>query len=243
MDKEIKTRTDKDIETRTDKDTETRTDKGDIHEEINDDFDESDIFLMEHVSELVSMLAQTFFQMDGLEMSAEPVHILEDEQIMEFLELIEYNLDAYYRKHVGVNWIVDKEEEIQEPGLVYVSYRKNGGLVGFMSFKLCVNEGHKVLYLYEIHVHPKFQGQRHGCQWILRLHEFCGQMKGEYLEGTSGTELTVFPSNTRAVEWYKRLGYVLTKESPRDKILRDRVIQPDVYLMERIEKEENERKE
>lgn len=200
---------------------------------------EDDHVLMESIADDLCKIAPKVLKVEGSTFHCAPVEDVSTSQLLKFIQLLELNLDGYYKKHVGENWLDDKEEEMQESGLCYAWYTIDKKLVSFISFKLCYFEGIKVLYLYEIHVHPKFQGLQWGSKILSKFHEFPAYLNKRalgHLNDIEGVSLTVFSSNEKALKWYVREGYTFTKGSPRDKNLRGGVVKPDFYLLIRAEK-------
>lgn len=157
-----------------------------------------------------------------------------------FFPLIDKNLGKFYRQVHGANWVQEKEEEMKEPGLMYLWYEnlqketetkpQIQSPVAFMSFMVTVDEGKDVIYLYEIHVDPAYHGSRIGTTLVRSLHRAACELAR--VGRCSGVSLTVFLANTKALEWYRRLGYELTEGSPRDRRLRSgRVVKPEYYIM------------
>lgn len=206
-----------------------------------DSYDENDDELMESVSEAIAKQVELVFPpLDELTLKWAPIHKISDTQLNKFAKLVG-NLDAFYRKYTGKkNWMSDKIIEMQEPGLVYVWYVNQAQeIMGFLSFKLCSCDGGSVLYLYEIHIDPMYQALKYGSRIIDSLQKFVVHLKTDgsvkYFQGLKGVSLTVFPDNVRAFNWYKRLGYDFTEDSPRDRVLRTgKVVQPEFYLLTRF---------
>ncbi|CAM9019670.1 unnamed protein product [Wickerhamomyces anomalus] len=171
-----------------------------------------------------------------------------------YLPLISQNLSHFYIEINGNDWSSAKLQEMQEEGLIYVSYHvrsnateadsENLPIIGFISFVDTLDDEGRVLYLYEIHIHPDHQGEGVGRVLINGFHQLAKQLpkrNGEQIDGYAqergqvlkGTKLTVFSAND-VLNWYFKLGYQLSEDSPRDRKLRNgRVIQPDYYLLYR----------
>ncbi|ODV81735.1 uncharacterized protein CANTADRAFT_45487 [Suhomyces tanzawaensis NRRL Y-17324] len=164
-----------------------------------------------------------------------PVEQLRTVDIALFLGLLRLNLNDFYVAHHGPNWMEDKQEEMLEPGLVYVWYTSAKGLLGFVLFKVCENDDMIVLYLYEIHVNPEVHNQSIGTHLLTSFHALIPilhQCEHPHLQDIEGTGLTVFSDNVRAFEWYIRMGYQYTLDSPRDRKLRSgKIVKPDYYLL------------
>lgn len=171
------------------------------------------------------------------------VQNLDDEKLLQLLQILHLNLNDFYSKYYGANWHEDKIEEMHEAGLIYLWYSdSDDNIVCFMSFMMTINDGMKVIYLYEIHVAPKLQSLKIGTYLINKLHELSkflnSHINTPYKYSAhykhDGVALTVFSDNSKALEWYFKLGYNFTDSSPRDRVLRSgRVIKPDIYLLMR----------
>lgn len=212
-------------------------------------FDEDDEVFMEETSDSVTSVVPEIFPStipivlveEHCKLHYAPIHRLPKDILIKCLLLIESNLKAFYIKHQGLRWKLDKLKEMQETGLIYVWYTdSNDKLIGFISFMLSYSDQYKVLYLYEIHVATEYQSKKIGSQLIDKLHEFSHHLKiiaskkHEYRHFVnSGTSLTVFSDN-KALQWYQKLGYQLTVDSPRDKVLRNKVVKPEYYLLIRF---------
>lgn len=159
--------------------------------------------------------------------------------------VVEQCMGPLYVRHKGPDWKAEKLQEMAESGLVYVWYAVGDTVGAFVSFKLVVESYGQALYLYEIQVVPQCQHQQWGAQLMLAFHEYAlalGNSKGDtalamsIYFGAVATGLTVFSDNERALAWYKKMGYKLTADSPRDKKLRGsppRVLRPSFYLLSR----------
>lgn len=156
------------------------------------------------------------------------------------VDIIDETIGELYAEHNGSNWKREKIKELSEPGLTYVflTHLKSSKTVAFICFKLCLDtENELVLYLYEIHVTRGFQGQGIGQYLINQFHNLFTDLvhsSNRLYNQLSGTALTVFSDNRRALSWYETMGYQLTEDSPVDKVLRSgKVIKPDYYLLKR----------
>ena len=210
-------------------------------------FSEEDPILMEEIAEDLSLNYLTDrFRLPNFETYIEASHNMDENQIDKFIQLIDDNLGDLYVESEQYNWKNNKKEEMLEPGLVYIWFtettpeeeEEEEELVGFLSFKLCEDvDDVFVLYLFEIHLTQKYQGQKLGQLLIDQFHEFAKSLQNSSHElylMLQGTALTVFSNNTRAFNWYKKMNYELTEGSPMDRKLRNgTVIKPVLYLMRR----------
>lgn len=213
-------------------------------------FDEDDDVFMQEISEnLASIVPEIFPSSIQIVLTKEhcqvhyaPIHTMPKEALLKCLLLVESNLKTFYIKHKGLGWKSDKLKEMQEIGLIYVWYTdSNNELIGFISFMLSYSDQYKVLYLYEIHVASEYHSMKIGSQLIDKLHEFSHYLKviapkqHQYRHfDNDGTGLTVFSDNKKALQWYYKLGYQLNVDSPIDKVLRNKVVKPEYYLLTRF---------
>lgn len=160
---------------------------------------------------------------------------LQDSNYKDFIELIDSNIGTYYKKIDGPNWKEDKLEEMKHDKLVYISYYSGEVLIGFLSFVLTFDEYElsKIFYLYEIHILSKFQNAGLGGKLINAFHSLIGPPSDNIMiDKIEIFKLTVFSDNEVAINWYRKLGYELSAESPVDRPLRNgKVIKPDYYIM------------
>lgn len=173
-----------------------------------------------------------------------PSHQLSRFDLNRFLGLIADNLDEYYEKRQGSGWKVNKFSEMQEPGLVYAWCSVNNVLVGFILFKVCNDEDTRVLYLYEIHVDPKYHSQKYGTKFMNSFYELAKNIPNyidtksplfSYFTNIQFTQLTVFSDNLKALDWYTRLGYTYNHNSPLPTTLRSgKVINPEYFILEKL---------
>ena len=127
-----------------------------------------------------------------------------------------------------VKWSPAKKmKEMHLPDMKYLVLQSIPGIlvVGFISMMVTYEDGHEVLYVYEIHLASPYQGKGFG----RRLMEVAEQIgRNVYLEKVM---LTVFRSNTTAVGMYKRLGYSVDKYSPQPKTLRNGAVKESGYVI------------
>lgn len=210
------------------------------------DFDEDDYKSMDAVAKALVALAPQVFpdQLDiNLSRVCKSQGDLTSHELTEFVDVIDACMGKLYVKHKGQNWRDEKIDELTEDGLVFLWYTDGSGVAGFMAFKLALELYGKTLYLYEIQILPKFQGKGLGKQFMDCFHRYAALVNGNALNPsiphcslleTGATSLTVFADNNKAVEWYKRLGYVHTSDSPADRRLRGgKVVKPSYYLLTR----------
>ncbi|CCT61095.1 predicted protein [Plenodomus lingam JN3] len=106
---------------------------------------------------------------------------------------------------------------------------RNNRIIGFISFMFTSDdpphEDREVVYIYEIHLAESLRGQGLGSH-LIRFAELVAQQCG-----ISKIMLTVFTANTGAKALYERLGYSKDACSPRDKVMRRKVVKADYMIM------------
>lgn len=165
-----------------------------------------------------------------------------DAQIADFISVINSAMGEMYVSHKGRDWAEEKWDELLDPGLVFVWYAHGPQVASFVAFKIVEEDYGKALYLYEIQVLPACQHALWGRKLMAAFHllpvlantKSTGLLpQCEHLV-TGRTSLTVFGDNTRAFDWYGRMGYVLAPGSPESRTLRSgNIIKPDYYLLTR----------
>ena len=156
------------------------------------------------------------------------------EHLESCLDLIEHTSANDYQDS-GVGWSrAKKKKEMILPDLKYFLLLKSSqssagrgkeAVLGFISFMITYEDGHEVIYIYEIHFLPVLQGKGHG----RRLTSFVESVGRNV--GVEKAMLTVFKSNGRAVTWYERLGYVEDEFSPGPRKLRNGTIKQPTYII------------
>lgn len=145
----------------------------------------------------------------------------------ECFHLVESTSAEDYRKS-GQGWSpLKKKKEMQLPDLKYLVLRASQSLLvlGFISFMVTYEDGYEVLYVYEIHLVPNFQGKGLGRR-LMEVAEHVGRKVG--LEKVM---LTVFRSNTMAVGMYEKLGYAVDEYSPQPRRLRNGGFKESSYVI------------
>ncbi|KAH3685194.1 hypothetical protein WICPIJ_003855 [Wickerhamomyces pijperi] len=162
---------------------------------------------------------------------------LQDSNYKDYVDLVDSNIGPFYKKIDGPNWKKDKVEEMKHDKLVYISYySETNKLIAFISFVLTFDEYElsRIFYLYEIHISKNHQKAHLGTQLINKFHSLneTPNVDDLSIDKIETFKLTVFSDNEVAVNWYRKLGYQISSESPTDRTLRSgRVIKPDYYIM------------
>lgn len=95
----------------------------------------------------------------------------------------------------------------------------------FLSFMITYEDGHEVVYCYEIHLLDHLQGCGLG-KHLMGIMEEVGRKVG-----VEKGMLTVFLENEGALRFYKKLGYVEDDYSPRPRKLRSGVVKKPDYII------------
>lgn len=111
------------------------------------------------------------------------------------------------------------------PNLNGSSAPTQGQILGFLSFMVTYEDGKEVIYCYEIHMSPMAQGLGLGKQLMLILEDIGRRV------GLEKAMLTVFKSNTKALRFYDRLGFVVDEYSPQPRKLRNGTVKEADYLI------------
>ena len=99
------------------------------------------------------------------------------------------------------------------------------GVEAFLSFMITYEDGHEVVYCYEIHVSAHLQGCGLG-KHLMGIMEDVGR-KVRVEKGM----LTVFLENEGALRFYEKLGYVEDEYSPRPRKLRNGIVKKPDYVI------------
>lgn len=100
-----------------------------------------------------------------------------------------------------------------------------GEVEGFLSFMLTYEDGHEVVYCYEIHLKPVLRGNGVGKQLIGMMEEVGRKA------GVAKAMLTVFVENGGALRFYEKLGYEEDEFSPGPRKLRNGVVKNPTYII------------
>lgn len=157
---------------------------------------------------------------------------ISDVELGACFNLIEQTSGDAYRAS-GFGWHPErKKREMKEEDMRYLLVTSKDEsssailpTIGFLSFMLTYEEGHAVIYLYEIHLSPTVSGCGLG-KHLLNAVEDIGRSVG-----VEKSMLTVFRVNEHAREWYKRAGYRTDEYSPADKKLRGGKVKQADYLI------------
>jgi len=148
--------------------------------------------------------------------------------------LIEETSANDYR-HSEMKWSsAKKQKEMVLPDLRYIILMDQSTTqigtnepvaAGFISFMITYEDGHEVVYIYEIHFAPPWQGKGLGKK-LMNIVETIGRNAG-----VEKSMLTVFKANDRAVTWYLRQGYSEDEFSPGPRRLRNGTVKEPSYMI------------
>lgn len=121
-----------------------------------------------------------------------------------------------------------KRKEMRDPDLRYIIVKDpTGQICGYTSFMPTMEEGEAVIYCYEIHLKSHLRGTG-----LARLLMGLLETVASNVSVIQKVMLTVFTSNTRALDFYQRLGFEVDDISPVPRTLRNGVIkEPDYAIM------------
>lgn len=139
------------------------------------------------------------------------------------MDLFERNMGEMYSKS---SWGLDLDEKLKDLShkqsrflLVFDKMNENSNdsagrsLVAFLNFRFCLDDDEHpecaVFYVYELQVEPSYRNAGIGRHLMDQAETLAAA--GEM----DKTILTVFVSNSGAMEFYKRLGYCEDESSPR----------------------------
>lgn len=126
-----------------------------------------------------------------------------------------------------------KREEMRHPDLRYILVKDaQAVLQGFTSLMPTIEEGQPVVYCYEIHLKPELRGTG-----LARLLVDMLETVAYNIDVVNKVMLTVFTCNKRAVEFYKKCGFVRDEISPQPRTLRGGKVKIPEYeiLSKRVE--------
>ena len=173
----------------------------------------------------VDNAADELSQVSERELSIEfsPSSELSAETMQRCMNLFERNMGEMYSRS---SWGLDLHEKLKDFShkhsrflLVFDKTNENSNesvgrsLVAFLNFRFCLNDDEHpecaVFYVYELQVEPSYRKAGIGRHLMAQAETMAAA--GEM----DKTVLTVFLSNSGAMEFYKRLGYCEDESSPR----------------------------
>ncbi len=137
-------------------------------------------------------------------------------------------------KASSIGWSrAKKMKEMRLPDLRYMILKSRGqengveseSVVGFLSFMLTYEDGHEVVYCYEVHLSSTLQGKGIGKR-LMQMMEEVGRRSG-----VEKAMLTSFKANKVALMFYEKLGYEEDEYSPRARKLRNGIVKEPDYVI------------
>ncbi|KAI4230946.1 MAG: hypothetical protein LQ349_005921 [Xanthoria aureola] len=127
----------------------------------------------------------------------------------------------------GIGWSpAKKRKEMKLPDLRYLLLMHATKQVqGFLSFMLTYEDGHEVVYCYELHLSPAVQRQGLG-KHLMTLMETVGVNAQ-----VEKSMLTVFVENAIALKFYEGLGYAEDDYSPEPRKMRNGTVKMPTYVI------------
>jgi ribosomal protein S18 acetylase RimI-like enzyme len=137
---------------------------------------------------------------------------LSNEYQKQILELFENNMKIFYEQSNNGYKSDEKQNELFSNQSRYLIILTENYLIAFTHFRFDIDYGDRVLYLYELQINIKYQGQGLG-KWIIeQLKIFC--QKTQMLK----IVLTVHKINTKAIDFYmKKCRFEIDITNPDDK--------------------------
>ena len=121
-----------------------------------------------------------------------------------------------------------KRREMRLPDLRYLlvySQAEVPVIEAFLSFMLTYEDGHEVVYCYEVHMVPALQGKGLGRYLVGIMEQIGAEARMEK------SMLTVFVRNEGALRFYEKLGYAEDEYSPESRKLRNGVVKMPDYVI------------
>lgn len=105
----------------------------------------------------------------------------------------------------------DKIKDLCEPGMHHIIFRSNGNICCFLSVLSCKEANLKrrlqpVLYIYELHVLPKYQRSGLGA-WLINQIIFKYLASQPAFQGCKKVMLTCHTTNEKAMAFYLKHGF------------------------------------
>ncbi|CAF3768929.1 unnamed protein product [Adineta steineri] len=123
---------------------------------------------------------------------------LTNEYQKQIIELFEINMKQLYEQSIfGYNYD-EKQDELFSNQSRYLIISLANSVLGFAHFRFDMDFGKRVLYLYELQVNMKYQGQGFGRSMIEQLKILCQKTQ------MSKVVLTVHKVNTKAIDFYMK---------------------------------------
>lgn len=126
-------------------------------------------------------------------------------------ELFENNMKSFYQESNDDYDPNEKRQELFSEQSRYLILCSKNDFIAFTHFRFDIDYGNRVLYLYELQINTKYQGQGLGTWFIEQLKILCQKTKMFKIV------LTVQKSNIKAVDFYmKKCLFDFDRTNPDD---------------------------
>ena len=177
--------------------------------------------LREYISRDIHSLSTKY----GFQLSIETPETISDDDLGKCFGLLKENMEEMY-KASSWGWNESqKRSELKEPATRYLLIHDDSNLVAFLSFQIEVEFEVPIFYLYEIQVSESHRGKGLGQSLLTVFKGLAQTLQIQKLM------MTVFTSNTRAIDLYTRLGFTTDPSSPSTRRLRTSLHSPDYKIL------------
>ena len=131
---------------------------------------------------------------------------LTPEEIHTVLALTRTNMEAYYNAANHADWAWNdekKRKELAHSKSRFILMSRGTDLIGFASIRILVDAKRPVVYVYELQVEGQWTSQGLGKHLMGCVEDFCHRS----VPGVKRVVLTCLVNNTRAIDFYKKLGF------------------------------------
>eukprot|EP00088_Acartia_fossae_P001853 TRINITY_DN10724_c0_g1_i2.p1 TRINITY_DN10724_c0_g1~~TRINITY_DN10724_c0_g1_i2.p1 ORF type:complete len:210 (+),score=17.13 TRINITY_DN10724_c0_g1_i2:34-630(+) len=129
---------------------------------------------------------------------------------LELMDLLESNMKESYDLSPKGWSRSDKEDEMFDPCSRHLILFHNNHVAAFSHFRFDMDYGVDVIYCYEIHIQSNWQRKGLGRFLMEILEQFL------CLFSLTKIVLTVFKSNSAAIDFYTKIGFSIDETSPDD---------------------------
>ncbi len=182
----------------------------------------SEFFANFDTSEGISAVLKLYPRLGSLQVAASDIS---PDYLEKCLRLIEATSGQDYQNS-EIKWSPSKKrKEMKLPDMKYILLTEQDRVIGFVSFMVTYEDGNDVVYIYEIHFSPDWQGKGLGRK-LMDVVEVIGRNVG-----VTKVMLTVFKANNRAIQWYTKLGYAEDEFSPGARKMRNGTVKEPTYII------------
>jgi ribosomal protein S18 acetylase RimI-like enzyme len=172
--------------------------------------------LIEQANNLSSSDLHHILQTSNFDLSNYQIEIFHAVQLSndyqkQIIDLFESNMKTLYEQSKDGYKRNEKEKELFSHQSRYLIILSANSIIAFAHFRFDVDYGNRVLYLYELQVNMKYQGQGLGKWMIEQLKIFCQKTQ------MTKIVLTVQKMNTKAIDFYmKKFLFQIDFTNPKD---------------------------